>query len=236
MNYLFNKTDKLIGDSLSLASNEVAPVIAPYVIQSLWKNKWKLVIIFFSTFFFLIFALEALALQSQALSRDYVDELPPEYRDGVMQIPYGNPIGLERRELVLVTSSYNAIRIINGVRDVHRGLDLVPSSLWFKENPGKTSTDVINRSIIAGRVSNFIDSAGALCSYVTNDVYRTLYCHCNAFISLDQALVKYGDPICFMGTTGRSTGVHTHIEIFQRNNNSWLLIDPTPFLFPQINQ
>lgn len=151
---------------------------------------------------------------------------------GISLIPYGNPIGLDRAELVQVTSGYNLVRVINGVRHTHKGIDLVPSSTWYRENPGKGSTDSINRSIIFGKVTNFKDQYGALCSYVENEKYRTLYCHCDAFIARDQSTVAYGDPICFMGNTGFSTGVHLHLGMYEKRNGTWFVIDPTPFIFP----
>jgi len=155
---------------------------------------------------------------------------------GISQIPYGNPIGLDRPELVVVTSGYNVVRIVFGVKNTHKGIDIVPSSTWFKENPGKGSTQAIDRAIISGKVSNFKDKYGALCSYVFNDSYRTLYCHCDSFIAKDQSQVKYGDPVCYMGSTGFSTGNHTHIEVYKKNNKSgWDRVDPTPFLFPTKN-
>ncbi len=152
---------------------------------------------------------------------------------GISMIPYGNPVGLDRSELVTITSGYNVVRIVFGVKNTHKGVDIVPSSVWFKENPGKGSTQAINHAIISGNVSNFKDRYGALCSYVANDSYRTLYCHCDSFIAKDQSQVKYGDPICYMGSTGFSTGNHTHIEIYKKNNGGgWDRVDPTPFLFP----
>ncbi len=164
------------------------------------------------------------------------DEVYEQYQMyvGALYIPYGNPVGLNRSDLIVVTSGYNVVRIINGVKNIHKGVDLVPSSKWYQENPGKGSTDAINRTIIAGKVDNFKDGNGALCSYITNDYYRVLYCHCSAFIAQDQSIVKYGDPICFMGTTGFSTGVHTHVGLYEKSNSGgWNNIDPTPFLFPK---
>lgn len=239
MKYIQNSIkagDELVGQGLSLASNKVAPFIGPIVTNTLWKNKTKFLLIFISIFVFLLFLVEAITLQASADSRKIIDEHPPEHRDQIKLIPYGNPIGLERRDLVFVTSPFNVVRVINGVRDVHVGVDLVPSSTWFKENTGKSSKEAINRAIISGKVLNTIDSLGALCSYVTNDLYKVMYCHCDSFIAHSNDLVNYGDPLCFMGTTGRSTGVHVHIEIYQKEGNSWNRVDPTPFLFPQINQ
>lgn len=152
---------------------------------------------------------------------------------GLIFIPYGNPLGLTRPELATVTSGYDETRVINGVTNVHTGVDVVPSETWYAENPGKSNQEAINRSIIIGTVTNFEDSYGALCSYIANTYYRILYCHCSAHIAENNSTVKYGDPVCLMGTTGFSTGVHNHVEVFQKaENGGWTRVDPTPFLFP----
>jgi hypothetical protein len=152
---------------------------------------------------------------------------------GLIFIPYGNPVGLTRSDLVIKTSGYDETRLIDGVTNVHTGVDVVPSDVWYSENPGKSNQEAINRSIILGTITNFQDSYGALCSYVANTYYRILYCHCSAHLAENNSDLKYGDPVCLMGTTGFSTGVHTHVEVFRKGESgSWDRVDPTPFLFP----
>ena len=329
--------DSLVGDAIGIASNKVAPVVGPILVNIIWKNKYKIIIACVVIFVFAIFALESIAYQVLAGYRGILDEIPEEHKEcidkssrkfnqeyeliasygkvvadfdgthrgsgigfleitesdwekyktdgnnndeiiegelcdnyftlsnilsqthgdaktkiydysypkkeevyeqyqmyvGLLYIPYGNPVGLNRADLITVTSGYNVVRIIDGYKHVHKGVDIVPSGKWYQENQGKGSTDAINRTIIAGKVENFKDGNGALCSYITNDYYRVLYCHCSAFIAQDQSTAKYGDPICFMGSTGFSTGVHTHIGLYEKNNSGgWNNIDPTPFLFP----
>ena len=91
----------------------------------------------------------------------------------------------------------------------------------------------INMAITIGKVHNFIDRNGSWCSYVTNDAFRTLYCHCSSFLAEEGSWVAYGDSVCVMGDTGFSTGAHTHISIYEKGSSgSWFRIDPTPFLFP----
>lgn len=330
--------DSLVGDALGMASNKVAPVVGPIVVNILWKNKFKILLACIVVLFFGIFMLEAIAYQIVGGYRSILDEIPKEHQEcvdkasrkynleyellasygkvvanfdnnhrgegvglleisqsdwdkykqdgdgngtisendlcdnyftlgnilriytgdsktkiyaysspkkddvyeqyqmyiGLLYIPYGNPVGLNRADLVTITSGYNVVRYIDGVKSVHDGVDLVPSTKWYQENQGKGSTDAVNRSIIAGKVSEFTDNNGALCAYITNEYYRVLYCHCSAFISQNNISVKYGDPICFMGTTGFSTGVHTHVSMFEKNNSGgWNRIDPMPFLFPK---
>lgn len=329
--------DSLVGNAIGMATNEVAPVIGPILVNIIWKNKWKILLANFVILLFGIFALEAIAYQVLAGTRGLLDEIPKEHYEcidkssqkydqefeliasygkviadfdedhsgdgkgfleilqkdwdeygvdgndndeithknlcdnyftlshilstydgdaekkintysysekekvydqylmyvGLLYIPYGNPVGLNRSDLVTVTSGYNVVRVIDGIKHLHKGVDIVPSATWYQENPGKGSTDSVNRAILTGEVTNFKDGNGALCSYITNDYYRVLYCHCDAFVAQDGQTVRYGDPICFMGNTGFSTGVHTHIGMYEKNQQGgWNLIDPTPFLFP----
>lgn len=154
-----------------------------------------------------------------------------ERYSGLMLIPYGNPIGLERSDLMTITSGYNIVRVIYGKRSVHKGVDFVPSTTWLQENPDLSPTDAVNFAIISGEVNNFIDQYGALCTFVTNEKYRTLYCHCDMFLAEDDSYAKYGDPICSMGSTGFSTGLHTHLGLYEKGDDgTWYLIDPTPFI------
>ncbi|MBN1968692.1 MAG: hypothetical protein JW870_04945 [Candidatus Delongbacteria bacterium] len=334
---LFETGDSLIGDTASLASNKVAPVVGPILIQLVWKNKWKILIGIVCILLLCVASFEALAYQVTASSRSLLEDIPQEHREcidkasfkygiefellasfgkvisdfslnhtgtgegfleietndwsefgsdgndnkvitkddicdnyftlanklgsiqgdsytkiqkysypnkedvkdwyeiykGVMSVPYGNPIGLDRVELASISSGYDIVRIIYGKKSVHKGVDLVPSYKWYQENPGKASIEVVNHSIIFGKVTNSKDGNGALCSEVANDRFKVLYCHCSAFIAKDQIVAKYGYPICFMGSTGLSSGVHVHVGMFQKDKNgSWNVIDPTPFMFP----
>ena len=328
--------DSLVGDAIGLASNKVAPIVGPILVNIIWKNKWKLLLLTVVTCFFTMFALEAIAYQLLVGQRGLIEQIPIAHREcinkvskkhdeefellsaygkviadfdekhtgegigfleisqddwnkysndgdlndeittedlcdnyftlasilsdisgdaeqkiskysylkteavleqynmyvGLMYIPYGNPIGLNRSDLITVTSGYNVVRVIDGDKHVHKGVDFVPSAIWYEDNPGKGSTDAVNRAILTGKVSNFKDGYGALCSYITNDHYRVLYCHCSGFIAPNGSTVRYGDPICFMGNTGFSTGTHTHVGVYEKNSSgSWNLVDPVPFMF-----
>lgn len=337
---LASKADGLAGDALAMASNKVAPVAGPILVQLLWKNKITITLIILTMILVMCFSFESLSLQALAGSRGLIEQIPSTHKEciqkakekhniefellasygkvisdfdekhigtgkgfleitdadweksstdgdedgkteatsicdnyftlanilsqiqgdsekkidaypyekkaevkewyliykGLIMIPYGNPVGLIRSDLVTVSSGYNVVRIINGKENVHRGIDLVPSGKWYEENPGKTSKDSIVNSIISGDLSNTIDGYGALCSTVTNELFKVINCHCDSFIGVDGSKVVYGSPLCFMGTTGLSTGVHVHVEIFQKDEKGkWQRIDPTPLVFPVNN-
>jgi len=73
--------DSLVGDSLALASNKVAPVVGPILVNLIWKNKWKILILNVVVFFLFFFALEALASQLVAGSRGLIEQIPVEHRE-----------------------------------------------------------------------------------------------------------------------------------------------------------
>lgn len=193
-----------------------------------------------NNFFTLANKLKSLSGSSEqkidAYGTSYKDQIKQMYElyQGTSLIPYGNPIGLNQSDLAVVTSGYNVSRDISGITNVHTGVDFVPSSKWYSENPGLGTTDAINKAIVSGIASTFQDSYGALCVYITNPAYRVLYCHCRQFIVQNGAQVNYGDPICILGNTGFSTGPHVHVEVHKKSSNgSWERLDPTPFIEPQ---
>ncbi len=59
-----------------------------------------------------------------------------------------------------------------------------------------------------------------------NDTWASLYAHLNKFNVREGQIVNSGDMIGFMGTTGRSTGVHLHFELIYKK----IPIDPLKFL------
>lgn len=74
----------------------------------------------------------------------------------------------------------------------------------------------------AGRKGGY----GLVVILVHNGTYETTYAHLNTIDVSEGDLVKKGDTIGGMGTTGRSTGVHLHYEI-KRNGE---YVDPYPYI------
>lgn len=56
--------------------------------------------------------------------------------------------------------------------------------------------------------------------------YATFYCHCSEIVAEEGAVIRQGETIALVGSTGYSTGPHLHFEI-RRNGES---IDPLPFI------
>jgi murein DD-endopeptidase MepM/ murein hydrolase activator NlpD len=58
------------------------------------------------------------------------------------------------------------------------------------------------------------------------NTYKTTYSHLAGYNVNEGDTVEKGDLIGFMGTSGRSTGVHLHYQILKDNEP----VDPYPFM------
>lgn len=104
-----------------------------------------------------------------------------------------------------VTSQYGVERTINGFKSVHKGIDLISTS-------GDREVKSIGDGVIRG---NFYDANG-FGNYVSIehlDGKRVIYAHLERFKKKAGDIVKAGDVIGIEGKTGRSTGVHLHLEV-----------------------
>lgn len=104
-----------------------------------------------------------------------------------------------------ITSPYGVERTINGVKSMHKGIDLISVS-------GDREVKSIGDGIVRG---NFNDPNG-FGNYVSiehADGKRVLYAHLESFKKKAGDKVKAGDVIGIEGSTGRSTGIHLHLEV-----------------------
>lgn len=104
-----------------------------------------------------------------------------------------------------ITSKYNVMRTIMGTTRLHKGLDIVSTT-------GDRNVRVIKDGIYRGA---FYDKNG-FGNYVTvehDDGIRTIYAHLESFANIPKnTRIKAGTILGIEGTTGRSTGIHLHIE------------------------
>lgn len=104
-----------------------------------------------------------------------------------------------------ITSPYGIERIINGVKSIHKGIDLI-------SNSGDREVKSIDDGVVRG---NFNDPNG-FGNYVSIehlDGKRVIYAHLASFKKKKGDLVKAGDVIGIEGSTGNSTGIHLHLEV-----------------------
>ncbi|WP_194840871.1 peptidoglycan DD-metalloendopeptidase family protein [Filobacillus milosensis] len=95
---------------------------------------------------------------------------------------------------------------------------------WGRQHKGIDIAGVSNRTIKAAD-NGVIVSAGWHSTFGRrvvinhNNGYKTLYAHLSSInVSVGQT-VKKGQKIGVMGSTGRSTGVHLHFEVFKNGRN-----------------
>lgn len=71
------------------------------------------------------------------------------------------------------------------------------------------------------------DSRSGKYLYLTHeDGFETLYCHCSKIIAEEGAVIRQGETIALVGSTGWSTGPHLHFEIHKNGTR----LDPLTVL------
>lgn len=100
--------------------------------------------------------------------------------------------------------------------DYHGGVDI-----------GADEGDRI-RAVYDGVVScvGYDDISGNYIFLSHKNGYETFYCHCSEIIADEGAVIRQGETIALVGSTGYSTGPHLHFEIRLDEES----IDPMPFL------
>ncbi len=115
-------------------------------------------------------------------------------------------------------TSYFGYRVspITGEYGFHSGLDIAA--------PEGTKI----RAAFSGRVlkSGFDSKAGNYLYLSHNDGLVTFYCHCSEITVEAGTVVRRGETVALVGSTGYSTGPHLHFEVRKDNiryNPLWLL-------------
>lgn len=95
----------------------------------------------------------------------------------------------------------------------HPGIDLANNTGTPVVSPGKGV--VLMSAHENGGYGNYMVTA----HQVGNDSYTVLYGHLSSFASVGSTIQR-GQTIAYMGSTGNSTGPHTHVEIFKHPNKT----------------
>lgn len=127
-----------------------------------------------------------------------------------------------------VTSPFG-MRVLNGVSDYHKGVDLVGVDSGIIISP---CDGVIGSSQIVTDRTNLTWQWGNYVRIDTEDGYHVFMCHMASRNVEKGQRVRTGDVIGVMGNTGYSLGSHTHFEL---RNDAGVSIDPCPFLNIQNN-
>ena len=119
-------------------------------------------------------------------------------------------------------TSYFGYRIspITGNFSFHTGLDIAAME----------GTKI--RAVLSGRVlrTGEDDRAGKYIFLEHSDGFVTFYCHCSEIIAQVGAVIRQGETIAKVGSTGWSTGPHLHFEVRKNNiryNPLFILADDT---------
>ena len=121
-----------------------------------------------------------------------------------------------------VTSPFG-VRILNGVKDDHRGIDVVgitnKTVTAVRSGVVGASTIITDRSNRTWEWGNYIRIDG-------DDGMAYYYCHLDKRLVAPGQRVKAGDTLGIEGNTGYSFGKHCHFEV-RRNGVS---VNPAPYL------
>ena len=119
-------------------------------------------------------------------------------------------------------TSYFGYRIspITGEFSFHTGLDIAAAE----------GTKI--RAVLSGRVlrTGEDDRAGKYIFLEHSDGFVTFYCHCSEIVAQVGAVIRQGETIAKVGSTGWSTGPHLHFEVRKNNiryNPLFILADDT---------
>ncbi len=131
-------------------------------------------------------------------------------------------VSIEKTQIVSPVSgwysSYYGYRTnpITGNDALHTGIDIAVAE----------GTKI--KAAYAGKVRKVgEDSRSGKYIYLTHsDGYETLYCHCSSILAKQGAVIRQGETIALVGSTGWSTGPHLHFEIHKNGER----LDPLPFL------
>lgn len=71
------------------------------------------------------------------------------------------------------------------------------------------------------------DSRSGKYIYLTHsNGFETLYCHCSKILAEEGAVIRQGETVALVGSTGWSTGPHLHFEVHKNGTR----LDPLPIL------
>lgn len=92
---------------------------------------------------------------------------------------------------------------LTGARAFHRGVDIAA--------PAGTPV----AAMLFGRVAA-VGESGSLGRFIRidhGDGVEVLYAHCSRVLAAEGAVVRAGETVALVGSTGRSTGAHLHVQI-----------------------
>ena len=117
----------------------------------------------------------------------------------------------------ILTSSYgNRANPITSVKELHKGMDFAAQKGTGIACAAAGKVVLVKTSPTYGKYIKVDHGSGLV----------TLYAHCNSIIKKEGDVVRKGETIATVGSTGQSTGNHLHFEVILNGKNlnpEWLL-------------
>ncbi len=152
-------------------------------------------------------------IDSTRLKLEVMSQLLKRHDLRAERVPFGWPVSRG-----IISSRYaHRISPFTGRREFHRGIDIAGS----QGSPVRAVASGIVEQRVEGHkyYGNFVEIKHA-------DGYHTLYAHNQSVLVNKGDMIKKGQPIALLGSTGRSTGPHVHFEVIKNGRR----INPEPFL------
>lgn len=147
-------------------------------------------------------------------------------------VPLQSPLGGVGLSMVKITAGFMDpnYTFFGGV---HKGVDFVPSDLYYQVNEiYKKTGDIVVYETLNGKVRYYVDQYGSNTVEIENkdSTIKTIDMHLNkVFVSTGDPATA-GKPMGTMGDTGFTTGEHLHYEIRVNNNGTWTPVDPLGYI------
>lgn len=146
--------------------------------------------------------------------------------------PKKNPLGGNGMNYTSVTAYYLDTNYFLQFGKSHNGLDLVPSSSYYKDSKTyKDHKQVVIFSTIDGTVNHYVDQYGGETVEVTNknNSLKVIFIHFSTVL-VKSGKVSAGTPLGIMGDTGFATGIHVHYEIKIKDGDTWVSVNPLKYI------
>ena len=135
---------------------------------------------------------------------------------------------LERRLTICMPLDYLTVTSSYGYR-----LDPFTKCRRFHDGIDAIGINGFTYSMLPGRVAAVHHGNTGYGNYVIIDHgnLRCLYGHLSEIYTKEGSMVQAGTVVGLVGSTGRSTGPHLHLQLQRLAvNNSWTSVDPLPFI------
>ncbi|PIR43758.1 hypothetical protein COV24_00775 [candidate division WWE3 bacterium CG10_big_fil_rev_8_21_14_0_10_32_10] len=156
----------------------------------------------------------------------------PEFVD--TSVPNRSPFGGEGYNYTRITANYLSMSYKSEFGQDHYGIDIVPTQDYYKNQPVFLSLGrALVYSTLNGEVEYLSDEFGANYLVITNPqkTIRAMYVHLEASYVNTGDIVRAGEIIGVMGSTGHAIGKHVHYAIQIKNQNGyWTYANPNNYI------